>query len=147
MAAHQFFNFFGLIVDAETVDNGGACLVHADELNFGSFPTELDHYPIQRTDGGDIPKMGMTQIDDHLLQHLFEIEVLAKALGGGKEDLAFDRIAPGGTLGVQLAADQQEMGNLIGKKHRRQQHSGKDAEGQIMSENHDNDRRYHHATG
>jgi hypothetical protein len=55
MACKQFFDLFGLVVNAEAVNDGGAGFVHADELDLRAFAAEFEHHLVQRGDGADVP--------------------------------------------------------------------------------------------
>ena len=85
-------SYYGFIVDAEAVDDGGAGFVHAEQFDRCAFTAELHHYLVQGAHGRDVPEMGVSQIDDHFVQNFGKIEALAKAHGRGKEDLPPDPV-------------------------------------------------------
>ena len=75
----------GLVVDGEALDHGCARFVKADDLDLGAFAPELDHCPVERSHGRDVPEMGFADIDDDPVQYLPEVEGFGEPVGGREE--------------------------------------------------------------
>lgn len=67
MTSHQFFDFFGFIVNTKAINDSTGCFVHPADLNVCSFSAEFNNHLIQCADRRDIPEMGMRNINDNFL--------------------------------------------------------------------------------
>ena len=114
-----------------------------------SFPlaAELDDHLVEGRDGGDVPEVGVRQVDDHLLHFLPEIETGQELLGAGKEDLAPHQIGTHGAAALAVALDQHDAGNLVGEEEGGEQHPHEDPECQVVGRDHHGDGGYHHQVG
>jgi hypothetical protein len=65
MTSHQFFDFFGFIVNTKAINDSTGCFVHPADLNVCSFSAEFNNHLIQCADRRDIPEMGMRNINDN----------------------------------------------------------------------------------
>ena len=78
--SEKAFESVGLVVGAESVDEGGAGFVESDEFDFGAFAAELQDNLVEASDGSQIPEMSMGNIDPHLGEDLLEIELANKGI-------------------------------------------------------------------
>ena len=81
-----------LVVHGEAVEHMGACLVDANDSDIDALPAVFEDDLVERADGGDVPQMGLRDVDRDLAQRLAEIEGGDEALGRSEEDLPVDLI-------------------------------------------------------
>ena len=134
----------GFIMCAESVDDGLARRVQADELDRSAFPAEFYHHFVEGVDSGEIPEMGERDIDANLLNHFAEIKRVGEGIGRHKEQLAADAISSGSPIDREIGGDFEELGDFPREEQRAQQDAHADAEGEIMRTDHDRDGRHHH---
>lgn len=79
--AHEAFERPWFVMDGEPIDDGLAGFVHADQVHFGAFATELENDHVERLDTGDVPDMGVRDVDGDLFERFFEVEGVCEILG------------------------------------------------------------------
>ena len=92
LVAEHLFERARFVVDGELVHDGGARLVEADDLDGDALAAEFQHGGIDRADTGQVPDMGVDDIDADALELFLEVEGGEKVLGRGEEQLAFDAV-------------------------------------------------------
>lgn len=81
-----------LVVQSEAVEHVRARLVDAGDRDVDALAAVFEDDLVERADGGDVPQMGLRDVDRDLAQRLAEIEGGDEALGRSEEDLPVDLI-------------------------------------------------------
>src|SRR5690606_5243987 len=81
-----------LVMDGEPVDHRGAGFIEADDFHCRAFAPELEDYLVQCAHGGDVPKVGATDVDALVVEDFLVVEAVDEAFGRREEHLAGDGV-------------------------------------------------------
>lgn len=132
--AKEFVESAGFVVDGEAVDEGGAGVVETLKDNFGAFAAEFEDDFVEGSDGGDVPDVGLADINDHFVEHFAEVEGLGEAAGRDEEELAAHEIGAGAGGFVESGGDVDNLGNFAGEGEGAHEDADENAEGEVVGE-------------
>src|SRR5690606_6360865 len=137
--AHEAFGT-GLVVHAQSADQGRAGLVETHDLHLRAFAAELHDHLVERTYRSQIPEVRAADVDQNAVDGFPEVEAVDEVLAGGEEHLARHGVVACPSRVGRHRSDMQHLPHLAREKQRRQQHPGQHALGEVM-------RQYRHHDG
>lgn len=121
-----------LAMNGQSIDEGGAGFIQAQDLDVGAGPAKFEDDFIESIHGGEVPEVGVTDIDDHMGGWFFQVKAGDEFRGGGEEDVSVDGIRAGRGGWVVGAAHANDGGHFAGEEQGTEQHADADTEGEIV---------------
>ena len=102
---------------------------------------------LQGADGGDVPEMGVGDVDPDQSGRRCGVDRVRDRIGRGEEDLPDDGVGADRPVVAEGRGHAHQPGDLEGEEEAAQHHADTDAERQVVGGDDDADRREHHGGG
>src|SRR5690554_4181442 len=117
----------------------GAGLVEAGDGDVLAPGGVLGGDGVQRGHGRGVPDVGAGHVDDHVLGVTGVVELVDEVVGGGPEQLTDHGVDTGVLVGVGDLDHLGEVGDPVDEHHRRHDHAGEYAPGEVVGGDRDDD--------